>query len=333
MAPPKQHTIDRTEEWQKFIHTLTNFHADRGTKFDPEPKVTQVTIDLLKLYKYVIDKGGYDKLAIEKNIWLSVAQDLGIGAKTGVAFNLKSTYYKNLAAYEIQVFHGKTPPPKEILEDVTAAGGNILGRTLENYQPKRPNNSAQGSREPSHDVGTPARDTKVEEGGTPNSSRAQRGLRSAPAQRQMFQPDTSSSRSVNNRHVSNQRHGSPNSDTSRANQSNKMDPHAHSNGHHQAPNLGRHLSQQMNNYPSAAHAPQLHAARGGASASYQPQNFDSHSVTVTAFQPPGPQQPLVLRPVETPVNAPSKFVSTPHVAAPAAPRQAPTMASKLMPLT
>lgn len=36
-------------------------------------------------------------------------------------------------AYEISNFHGKEPPPKEILEDVTAKGGNLLTRTKENF--------------------------------------------------------------------------------------------------------------------------------------------------------------------------------------------------------
>jgi len=69
---------------------------------------------------------------------------------TQLAFLLKTDYYKNLAyesiplglqgscllqvsAYEISTFHNREPPPKEILEDVTAKGGDILTRTLDNY--------------------------------------------------------------------------------------------------------------------------------------------------------------------------------------------------------
>jgi hypothetical protein len=36
-------------------------------------------------------------------------------------------------AYEISTFHKREPPPKEILEDVSAKGGDLLNRTLENY--------------------------------------------------------------------------------------------------------------------------------------------------------------------------------------------------------
>lgn len=34
--------------------------------------------------------------------------------------------------------HGKEPPPREILEDVSAKGGNLLSRTIENYMAVNP---------------------------------------------------------------------------------------------------------------------------------------------------------------------------------------------------
>jgi chromatin structure-remodeling complex subunit RSC9 len=37
------------------------------------------------------------------------------------------------SAYEITNVHKREPPPKEILEDVSAKGGNLLNRTVENY--------------------------------------------------------------------------------------------------------------------------------------------------------------------------------------------------------
>lgn len=37
------------------------------------------------------------------------------------------------SAYEISTFHKRDPPPKEILEDVSAKGGDLLSRTVENY--------------------------------------------------------------------------------------------------------------------------------------------------------------------------------------------------------
>lgn len=335
MAPPKApwHTIDRTDEWQKFIDDLNQFHLDRGTKLDPEPKVQQVPVDLLKLYKYVIDKGGYDVLAVEKNIWLSVAQELGIGVKTGVAFNLKTAYYKNLAAYEIQNHWKETPPPPEILEKTSAAGGNLRSRTLENFKHKL--GSVKGdSPMASGDDGTPARDTKPDEE-TPSSSRAARGLRSAPPQRVIFQPDTGSSRPSSHRQASGHQHSNTSNihshDHSQSNTPSKPDPHANSqsNGYGQPHALNRSSSHQMN-YGSPAQAPQPHMSRGGASASFTPQNYDNQSSTVTAYQPPA-VQPLALRPVETPANAPAKFARRfPVAPPPAAPRQAPLPGSKFL---
>lgn len=77
---------------------------------------------------------------------------MGATNAAAYAFALKTVYYKNLAsvlevvsesvvmlmicsAYEIKHFHHKEPPPREILEDLTAKGGDLLHRTLENFKP------------------------------------------------------------------------------------------------------------------------------------------------------------------------------------------------------
>lgn len=38
-------------------------------------------------------------------------------------------------AYEISTVHNREPPPKEILEDVSAKGGDLLTRTVDNFFP------------------------------------------------------------------------------------------------------------------------------------------------------------------------------------------------------
>jgi chromatin structure-remodeling complex subunit RSC9 len=38
-------------------------------------------------------------------------------------------------AYEITTLHKKEPPPKEILEDISARGADLLTRTVENFKP------------------------------------------------------------------------------------------------------------------------------------------------------------------------------------------------------
>jgi chromatin structure-remodeling complex subunit RSC9 len=40
-----------------------------------------------------------------------------------------------LRAYEISTVHKREPPPKEILEDVSAKGGDLLNRTVDNFFP------------------------------------------------------------------------------------------------------------------------------------------------------------------------------------------------------
>lgn len=46
--------------------------------------------------------------------------------------NLQLTVYR---AYEIKTLHKREPPPREILEDLTAKGGDLLHRTVENFRP------------------------------------------------------------------------------------------------------------------------------------------------------------------------------------------------------
>lgn len=327
MAPQKpvpEHAIDRTPEYEEFIEKLKNFHNARGTKFDPEPKVGNCHLDLFKVFNHVVESGGYDKITDEKLAWRTTAAQLGVYSsnEAAVAFSLKTAYYKNLAAYEIRAVHNKTPPPPEILEEITAKGGNLLTRTLENY--KRDRSTAHNSPQPSGDDGTPARDTKTED--TPSSGRAARGLRHAPPQRVIFQPDTGPSR-PSNRHSSGQQH----SQSSNSSSHNVPQPQHHasatpqSNGHGQPPNVARHASHQMSHAPGPI--PPAHIARGGASASFIPTNFDFQSPTVTNFQYSN-FQTLPIRPVETPSNAPGKFARSRHAAVPAAPRQAPLPSSK-----
>ena len=52
--------------------------------------------------------------------------------------------------------HGREPPPVEILEQVTAKGGDILSRTVENFKPPNRTSLANGGSEsPREDSKTP----------------------------------------------------------------------------------------------------------------------------------------------------------------------------------
>lgn len=181
-----------------FIQKLAAFHEERGTTFDSFPRVNGKPIDLQKLYSIVLNLGGYDQVSREKLAWRKVGHEFHLGATNAAAyaFALKTVYYKNLAAFEIVDYHKKTPPPRAILEDVTAKGGDLLTRTVNNYrQPTIEDAEASGEEE----VRTPEAGDKMDldEPGS-GTGRSTRGLRQAPPQRVLFQPDVSSSRQTRN---------------------------------------------------------------------------------------------------------------------------------------
>jgi chromatin structure-remodeling complex subunit RSC9 len=178
-------TSEYMAEYNGFLDTLAAFHEKRGTEFVREPRVGSRAIDLLKLYKVVMAKGGYDRVSDEKLAWRKMGNEFNLGTLNhlpALAFSLKTVYYRNLAAYEITTVHGKEPPPKEILEYQTAKGGSLLTRTLENFRPRKETTNDQS--EASGDDGTPARVERNGSEETPGSGgRATRGLRQAPPQR------------------------------------------------------------------------------------------------------------------------------------------------------
>src|SRR5690242_2967594 len=101
-----------------------------------------------------------------------------------------------LRAYEISTIHKREPPPKEILEDITAKGGDLLNRTVENFY--RGSREAERLRTGDSDDSDEDADVKktpnadrmdVDEPGS--TGRATRSLRHAPPQRVLFQPESS----------------------------------------------------------------------------------------------------------------------------------------------
>jgi chromatin structure-remodeling complex subunit RSC9 len=276
MAPPprniREPSIPDTTEYTEFIQKLAAYHEKRGTHFEPEPRVGSKHVDLLHLFKTVVERGGYDKVSEEKLAWRKLGQDFNLGTNNlpALAFSLKTTYYKNLAAYEISTIHGKEPPPKEILEDTTAKGGGLLTRTLENYRPSARRETGQlgnDHSEASGDDGTPVRERNGSEETPGSGGRVTRGLRQAPPQRILFQPETHSSRQTRNASATS--HG--------------VSPQHHPN--HQ----------------------QQHQQPRGASTSYNPSSNMEHMSLAVANYEPRPQMPLTLRPVITPGNNPTEF--------------------------
>ncbi|KIW80177.1 hypothetical protein Z517_06792 [Fonsecaea pedrosoi CBS 271.37] len=204
MADPPRKMIEDEDE---FLRDVAEFHEKRGTPFDREGKVSGRPISLFKLYKLVMDRGGYDALSAERMQWRTLVKEFGFGKthEAVMTFQLKTVYYKNLAAYEIATYWGEEPPPREILEDISAKGGDLRTRTLANYPV--PNSRAAiepvmaDSGGPDVDSGedenqvTPKREkTEPEEQGSA-SRYPTRQLRQDPKRTQLFQPEIAPPRS------------------------------------------------------------------------------------------------------------------------------------------
>ena len=153
-----------------------------------------------------MEEGGYDLVSDTKAkplMWRRLAEEfVGKNQYTAAqAFQIKNVYYKNLCAYEISTHWEKEPPPKEILEDVTAKGANVMTRTLENYARPVPREEQRLNEGETSDASPEQKTPKVEAveaADDPGSAtgRSTRGLRQAPPQRVLFQPDLTSGRQV-----------------------------------------------------------------------------------------------------------------------------------------
>ncbi|RYP89883.1 hypothetical protein DL770_003976 [Monosporascus sp. CRB-9-2] len=236
------HQIERTQEYDEFIRKLTEFHEKRGTSFEPEPRLPtmhgHVHVDLLRLYKAVIAKGGYDELCKVQKAWGALANELGMYFDDSkgmgqLSFQLKQDFYRYLAAFWIKDQYGKEPPPKEILEAQSCASkhGPVLTRTVESFK--------LASKRPGEE--TPSKEDRPAETSTPVSgNRASGRLREAPPQRVPFQPETGPSRQT--RHASSQ-HSTPVSNSVHNSHAQHNQQHQQHVPPHHNPNNPLHLIQ------------------------------------------------------------------------------------------
>ena len=69
------------------------------TSFERDAKISGRSIPLLKLYKLVMEKGGYDKLSEERMAWRQLVKPFGFSHQheAAMTFQIKSLYYRNLA--------------------------------------------------------------------------------------------------------------------------------------------------------------------------------------------------------------------------------------------
>ncbi|KAL3962533.1 hypothetical protein ACCO45_004056 [Purpureocillium lilacinum] len=274
------HTIERTPEYEDFMTRLREYHAKRGTTLDPEPKVGMIHLDLYKVFNHIVANGGYDKVSEEKLAWRRMAAELGLFSnnEASTAFSLKEKFYKNLAAFEISTVHGKEPPPKDILEDVTAKGANLLTRTRDNFRGSATATSTRPTRRRRATTGPPRASGRPPT--YPSRARGhQGGLREAPPQRVIFQPDTGPTRTTRQASSQHPSHASP----------------AHN--HSQTPQHHPGMQQPM---------PHGGGPGRGPSIMHHPPNADNTSQMVLSYQPKQAKA-IQLRAVATPSSAPSEF--------------------------
>lgn len=159
-------------------------------------------MDLLKFYKKITAEGGYDAVSKVKLKWRRMGEVLGFAGTeniNGLAFSIKTIYYKNLVAYEHKNFHHIEPPPFSLLERYTARGTTTIGRTEENFQPPRDEGQEpNGVTEFTANImgggpSTPRQPNSAQQDVGSASRQARSGLRQTPAPRVPYQPDAASS--------------------------------------------------------------------------------------------------------------------------------------------
>ena len=313
------HQIERTPEYVEFIKKLEKFHEERGTSFEPEPRLAtmfgSVQVDLFRLYKTVIEKGGYDELNKVQKAWQVLANELGMHFDDSkgmgqLSFQLKHGFYKYLGAFWIKDQYGKEPPPKEILESLSCAtkNGPLLTRTVESFK--------LASRRPTEEV-APKEDRSSETSTPVSGTRASGRLREAPPQRIPFQPETGPSRQP--RQTSSQ-HSTPVSNSAgAAAHHNSHGPHHGSHGSHGSP--ANHHQQHLLPHPHHQHhipPPQHHNGNNHLHmgqpqppavtipSEFIPTNPETASRLTESFEWRKPIE-VPIRPVQTPGNNPVEF--------------------------
>ncbi|CAO3651172.1 unnamed protein product [Mucor hiemalis] len=114
--------IERTAEYEKFMKDLKIFHDQKGTILQTEPVLGGKRLDLLKIYKTVLEAGGYEKVTLNCG-WKQVGDPFNFPATcTNSAYTLKLYYTKYLLGWEEEHFW-KRPwnPPANLLANYQKA--------------------------------------------------------------------------------------------------------------------------------------------------------------------------------------------------------------------
>ncbi|CAO3594230.1 unnamed protein product [Absidia cylindrospora] len=142
-------TIDRTAEYVNFINNLTQFHAAKGTTLQVEPILGKKRLNLLKLFKIVMNIGGFDKVT-QGRAWKQVGNQFGFPATcTNSAYILKGLYIRNLLGWEEEHVNGKVwKPPEELkgpdAHKLSTLAGNRYRKHVPGSTPKAKQKKLKG---------------------------------------------------------------------------------------------------------------------------------------------------------------------------------------------
>lgn len=120
MAPHIIDGIERTPEYYAFMQNLEQFHSRRGTHLLKEPIHGGQSLDLLRIYKYVLEAGGYAEVTRQR-LWKQISVPFGFpDTTTNSAYVFKQTYIASLLAFEFEDYWKRpAPPPRDIEDQVT----------------------------------------------------------------------------------------------------------------------------------------------------------------------------------------------------------------------
>lgn len=99
-------------ERKEFLDKLFDYMQKKGTPITRVPIMAKQPLDLYKLFKLVVERGGLVEV-IKKKAWRNVAKELNLPASiTSAAFTMRSQYMKYLYPYECEV--EKLSDPQEL---------------------------------------------------------------------------------------------------------------------------------------------------------------------------------------------------------------------------
>jgi hypothetical protein len=92
----------------EFVESLYKFMIKKQRPIQKAPSLGYQTLDLFKLYKSVVSRGGMDEVT-RLQAWKSIYQDLGIPTmSTSASYNTRTNYKKFLYLYELEHFDPQT---------------------------------------------------------------------------------------------------------------------------------------------------------------------------------------------------------------------------------